>query len=597
MGKQATRSVAIALCMCLVIGTGVASAWEFSMTGDWTWEYKLYSQMGDNGFFGKFNVSRSTNTAFPGDGANFNGWMGNEINWDRIVTGADSAASSMYTHFKPEIRLNEAVRLRGVYYIGAWNGLPRDPVDAFGISVVSGGVNGVGNFQAPEYFTNSIPGVQSSFSPGYWNLFWATAQTPWGIVALGKRPFSFGTGLILDGEDNTTYEGLLYVVPYGPFRIGGAWMPWTSTQAYPAFSDKNAVQSLRVGAFVTYDSGPMSAGVISELIQWHTGPESQNSLNTEVAEPNAAGSRWAFVPNDNVLNYFTGFVKYNNGRFFFNAEGTYIKVDTHHQKNMANLDWNNLNLPGGSFSAFAPSYIDHARYMTEFGVYSGPAKATLLWGYVEGGEDRRNGIKIDRQADTRGLPAFSNYSVFRPYSILLVWDYGTGNGSYTSRANANLQAIGSDNGYVTDANIYAGRLDYAVAANLNVYGSFLWAERLSKGYGWGYIRPLSATEGTVFYQNKSSNNNPAPAIPDNALGYEIDWGCDWQLLEGYTISAAFGYWVPGKWFSYACVDRSIPGWDQIPGAGPYVTGGSWGVNPNRTIDPVFGMDFQLRVEF
>jgi hypothetical protein len=579
--------ITLAMCICLCLGAGASHAWEFSMTGDWTWEYKLYSQMGDNGFFGKFNVSNSTNTTFPGDGAAFNGWLGNEITGDRIVTGADASASTMYIHFKPEIRLNEAVRLRGVYYIGSWNKL-------------ADGVNGVGNFQAPEYYTNTIPGVQSSFSPGYWNQFWATAQTPWGIIALGKRPFSFGTGLILDGDDNTTYEGLLYVVPYGPFRLGGAWMPWTNSgAAYTVLSDKNAVQTMRVGGFVTYGSGPMEAGIISEWVNWHGGPESQASLDSVPAAtvPNAAGSRRAYVPNDNALNYMTAFVKFNNGRFFFNAEGTYIKVDTHNQRNLANLDWTDLGLAGGHYSAFAPAYIDHARYMTEFGVFSGPAKATFLWAYVEGGVDRRNGIAIDRQADTRALPAFSNYSVFRPYSILFAWDYGAGNGSYTSRANANAQAIGSDNGYVTDANTYAGRLDYAVAANLNVYGSFLWAERISKGYGWGYIAPTSATNPLVNYLYKGTVGNVAPAIPDNALGYEIDGGFDWQLLEGYTLSAAFGYWVPGKWFSYACVDRRVVGWDNAPGAGPYVTGGSWGVTPGRTIDPVFGMDLQVKVEF
>lgn len=368
---------------------------------------------------------------------------------------------------------------------------------------------------------------------------------------------------------------------------------------------------MRVGGFVTYDSGPMSAGIISEWINWHAGPESQSTVVATEADPLVPnnGVREYYVPNDNALNYFTGFVKYNNGRFFFNAEGTYIKVDTHNQRNQLNWDW--AQVAGGTnylhYSAFAPAYIDHTRYMTEFGVYSGPAKLTLLWAWVDGGVDRRNGIAIDRQADTRALPAFSNYSVFRPYSILFAWNYGSGNGSYTSRINGNTPAIGSDNGYVTDTNMYAGRLDYAVAANLNVYGSFMWAERISKGYGWGYISPTISTnklgttmtgiDSTVMYGYKGSFTQRAPAIPDNALGYEIDWGFDWQLLEGYTLSAAFGYWVPGKWFSYACVDRRVLGWASLPGTGPYVENGTWGVNPGRTIDPVFGMDFQVKVEF
>ncbi len=582
--RQTARTLVVALGICLIIGASVSSAWEFSMAGDWNWEYKLYSQMGDNGFFGKFNISNATTL---GDGASYNGWLGNEITGDFIVSGADASASTMYTFLRPEIRITQAVRLRGSYYIGSWipiglsySNLPFPTTSA-----------GAGSFMKQEYFTNTIPGTQSSFSPGYWNTFWVTAQTPWGIVVLGKRPFSFGTGLILDGADNTTYEGLLIVAPYGPFRIGGAWMPWTQGSSdYFTQSDKNAVQTLRVGGFFTYDSGPLSFGAITELIRWHGGPESQFHPGNSADGPGTPG-RYGYVPNDNELQYVTAFTKFNNGRFFFNAEAAFIRLDTHNQRNLSGVDNLYIGLPGGDFSAFAPYYTEHARYMTELGCFCGPAKLSLFWGYVQGGEDRRNGIKIDRQADTRGLSQFSNYSVFRPYSILFAWDYGSGNGSYTSRPTY----IGSDNGYVTDANTYAARLDYAVAANLNVYGSFFWAERISKGNGWGYIAPLSVVNFSVYplvtYTNKSSPDGVAPAIPDNALGYEIDWGFDWKLLEGYTLCTAFGYWVPGKWFNYACIDRRVVGWDEPSLAN------NFGINPNRKIDPVFGMDVVLKAEF
>jgi hypothetical protein len=148
---------------------------------------------------------------------------------------------------------------------------------------------------------------------------------------------------------------------------------------------------------------------------------------------------------------------------------------------------------------------------------------------------------------------------------------------------------------MTDCNVYAARFDFSAAANLNFYWSFLWAERLSKGYGWGFIQPaLDATgipTGSVAYSRKGTFANPAPAIPDNHLGWEIDFGFNWKILEGYVINASFGYWQPGRWFNFACVDRSNAGWkNPLPG-------NNFGINPDRTIDPIFGMDIVVAGEF
>ncbi len=84
-----------------------------------------------------------------------------------------------------------------------------------------------------------------------------------------------------------------------------------------------------------------------------------------------------------------------------------------------------------------------------------------------------------------------------------------------------------------------------------------------------------------------------PAIPDNSLGAEVDAGFDWQLLDRYHVSGTFGVWWPGKWFNYACVDKSNPGGWFI--ASP---ANNWGVrNSDRKIDPIFGGEISLQVEF
>ena len=83
----------------------------------------------------------------------------------------------------------------------------------------------------------------------------------------------------------------------------------------------------------------------------------------------------------------------------------------------------------------------------------------------------------------------------------------------------------------------------------------------------------------------------SPNIPDPALGYEFDMGFEWKLLEKWSAQFIFGYWQPGKWFNYACIDRSVPAWN-IPGPGNF-----FGVNPAKSIDPVIGGTISLQLIF
>jgi hypothetical protein len=178
-----------------------------------------------------------------------------------------------------------------------------------------------------------------------------------------------------------------------------------------------------------------------------------------------------------------------------------------------------------------------------------------------------------------------NTSVFRPYRHIFAYTYGGGNDRFTEARN----------GYLIDANVFGSRIDYAVAANLNVFGSFFHAQRLSHGYGFGYIRPAldgaNNSTGLVEYVRQGGVTAPAMAIPNNELGYEIDCGLNWQLLESYTLTGLFGIWQPGKWFNFACIDRSNAGW-KTPAAG-----NNWGTDPDRKIDPVFAMEIALRGTF
>ena len=102
-----------------------------------------------------------------------------------------------------------------------------------------------------------------------------------------------------------------------------------------------------------------------------------------------------------------------------------------------------------------------------------------------------------------------------------------------------------------DALVLAARLDYAVAANLNVGLGFFRADRTSNGYSWGCIGP-NAGRG-AFPRTPDGNINlnlnryrDSPNIPDGSLGSEIMFSMDWKLLEQLVLGINVAYWKPER---------------------------------------------------
>ena len=194
------------------------------------------------------------------------------------------------------------------------------------------------------------------------------------------------------------------------------------------------------------------------------------------------------------------------------------------------------------------------------------------------------------------------------------------------------------NGYVEDASVWGARVDFAIAANLNCFGTFFWADRQSKsGFGWGCIRPdlaLINSNGNVSngYPSLDPFNPPAapagfvpngifhvwrqgvdrpgyaapvtnppfrggaPNIPDTSLGWEIDAGISWELLDKLTLDFTFAYWAPGNWFKWACIDKRVANWYTVGVVGSTVPT-DWGIIPDKNIDPIYGVEFTVRGNF
>ena len=391
------------LVCCVAFMASPAAAWDFSMTSDMQWNYYSGSQTGTQGFFGPYNVDNS-----PGDLINFaasNFWGGvNDLVvpggggpapfWGGVFSGANAVHQTTLMDIRPEFRINKAVRIRGTYRIG---GL---------------GINPQFNTESKFDVQNSAldagtqPGTNVAFSLGYWNQLWLTAQTPWGILAFGKRPFTFGIGTCTSGEDNTTTDSLLLSVPYGPLTfLGGIYMHEDSTYAdLDVLLPRRAAQSYdgsdlwyygSPAAAVIYNSGSLSAGLLYRSLNWRIGPESR------ITSANVA----AFIPRDYTNNLMIGFMKYSNCRFFLNAEVDVWRGARQAQLNLNSIGGANVGEEGeaafvsgvsGGGSLFRPTYTEWERYAVETGAMVGPAKLTLMGARIPG-MDRQAGVFIDKQ--------------------------------------------------------------------------------------------------------------------------------------------------------------------------------------------------------
>jgi len=273
------------------------------------------------------------------------------------------------------------------------------------------------------------------------------------------------------------------------------------------------------------------------------------------------------------VGWWINYIKYNNGRFFFNAE--------------FNQQFLEVFRSGGRPMSGTPY-----AWMVELGCLCGPSKVTLFH-FLKSGEDRRGGILNPTSAiGTFGgsqvndkLQSFFSFTgceiPLKPYTFLLGL-YGAGNNSYADYGEPSY----------TNFVAYAGRVDYAVAANLNVWGSYMYALRQSNtlariGQFNGFIGP---TLSGVVPRAATSAITPVPNVPDNWLGWEMGFGIDWKLLEGLTFKCQFAYWQPGPWFKWAYVDQSSFVTTTVGGV-------TANINPNRDIDPLIGFQCSVLTEF
>jgi len=498
------------------------------------------SQAGSNGFFGPFNKDMSS---MGSDLASMNGWFKR-----KMLSGTTALESSTRLVMFPSLRLNQAVSLTGAYRIAPEN------------------------TQNVDSFLN--PDLETAFSRGVWTRLWVTINTPLGKIYYGKRGFPQGCGLQFSSAEiaedyldvsRRTVEILNLETFYGPFTVGAGLYPWRrGSLLYWNYEDQSAARTAHVLGYVRYAAGNIEAGIGGFYWIFDEGPESRVTTRERVSTPPSTTSGtegWLYL-------------KYTNGRLFFNAEADWYYKTIRYQASQDGTFFGEpaVPFPGGG-SRFAPNYIESLRYMVEFGALSGPVKLSFLLCHMPG-PDRRHGILIDRQPFIQE-PARSAYGVFYPYSLLMAKYYRAGVDSYRD---------------MSASDVAAGQLQYMAAANLDVMASIMLAKRASYGYGYGYIRPNPDKPGNVNFAHRGTFSDPTPSVPNSDLGWELNLGIAWRLLENWELYLRAAYWQPGKWFNYACIDKSVSNWDNPSSLN------NWGINPNRVIEPVKGIEMYLNAK-
>jgi hypothetical protein len=215
-------------------------------------------------------------------------------------------------------------------------------------------------------------------------------------------------------------------------------------------------------------------------------------------------------------------------------------------------------------------YVEMNKWMIETGVLCGPGKLTGLVAWSGGatpvGTTIQNAWTNGGYNPTKpGAALFDvNYQVLQPYTFLMFPTYGGGNNRFNPDGT----------GQMSDAYCLAARGDYAAAANLNLWGSYIWAHRVEKnGYYAGSFAghlnnlpgqtaqaapaaasvPTSGTVASLLKQNSGGGWGAGanPFVDDGYLGWEAQAGLDWKLLENMSMQFAYSYWSLGPWFDQA----------------------------------------------
>ncbi|MBM4325649.1 MAG: hypothetical protein FJ118_00680 [Deltaproteobacteria bacterium] len=533
------------LVVTFLLFTAPAFAWEFSMKGEFEYRFRYFGRLGDRDLFGIVSAGEQAGIPVGFAGPNIYGsgaaspFLADMATGQLVITrggysrlGSDAYYNDLRLTLYPEIRVNKAIRVFGVYNIGGtrnkyWQGLDYDAA-----SVVLGTSPGIPPFERYYMSQTSMNGYDTG-AIGSWEQVRATIQLPIGVLSVGLKDFPFGIGATF-GE-NTRSESLLFVAPYGPLRF--LYAIWLGRNRFIESWGSNPDGALKntffqAGLF-TYESGHLGLGGASIWRAYHSPTRLGANVSAALAD--------AFHGNtDDVTWANLVYVKYNNGVFFANGEFAWVNIEQYPTINIGEVDVTGLPR--------TEAHIEACHWFAEAGVLIGPAKFTFMSALASGPVLNNN----NRTKIYRAWPI--NYQAMEPYELLMFNTYAGGNNG--GWAAADITFVSDEHGMMSDAYCLAGRIDYAVAANLNVWSSFIWANRVEKnGYLIGQFNQTGAASaagnGPGSFAAAQGFPNRNPYVDDGFIGWELGAGVGWKLLEGFTLNTRYALWQPGQWFDWA----------------------------------------------
>jgi hypothetical protein len=563
-----------------------AFAWEFSMQGDYEYRFRYISRTGPSDLFGNATLAQQSGVSMLTSIGLSGPVNGTVVPEGFSAKGSDGSYVQERFWVYPKFILNPAVSLQGIFaFQTSLNGL------------YQGGPNWINTPHYAGWYRSDSRSDTMKDATAVLALraLWATAETPLGTFKFGRRPFEWGIGWSGLHRRDTSNSSLSLDVPYGPLAFGlGAFLSSTGEASDPSdtrnvnrtpltvasTNDRNETRNFDFYLSLLYRNGPLELGALDRTIAYnkvHAFPQPpgtfRDDMTGSIAQPffltsTTAGTDQTQFPvyGDFLLSNLVSYMKYFDGRFFFNAEYA--------------IEWLKVRRLGGRPISGTPR-----SWALEGGGLWGPHKLSLAY-FTRSGHDRQGGI-LDVSSSTGSQTtvrqvgdSWSQYivlggasSAIEPYGWLIGL-YGTGNNSYDASGDPTY----------LDFKAFCARWDYALASNLNTWISAMIAKRQSNtGSWWGQY-----SGGVVPAQTIGSN------VPDNNLGWEANVGIDWKLLEGLSWKIDFGYWQPGDWFKHAYVDLSLPT-TIADGSGNNTT--AFSANPNRGLDPIMGFQTSLIVAF
>ena len=568
--------------------TAPVFAWEFSMKGETEYRYRYWTRTGNNDIFGSMGgtVDLGINQlqTFPttGQTTRGSGTFGVLAGENRF--GSDMQLTDYRMTLFPKFVVNPAIEVTAsvnLTSLGIWsdgqvligNGTvpvpsPRDP----------GYVNSL-------YVPNQDEAIGTNVPATYVTLQWlkTSIRTPMLDFSIGFKATKLGMGL-WKHECNRPSGSFDISAVYGPLKFGlapyfgrnqSSWALGTSRSRIEGQGAAERQTDRRnyfraIEGYIEYSNGPFYFVIASDSYIQPSAP---------IPDQRGVALNSGARPDADVIRYRpTVAMKYFNGRFFFNAEADWF------------TRWRSGRGTGqDTLLVNQNDDNDSWLYGLETGFICGPAKVTLNYVRATGDDPSTRHTTEDAASSEAGL----NGCYMKDWGYLMYYMYGTGDG---------WDAAGY--GQPTNFQHLGGRLDYAVASNLNLFTVYAYAWRdqpTAYRLGGNYQLGIQAwtNENIRLAQLGTFQGH---AVPDSAreIGWEVDLGINWKLLENLTWDTTLAYWKPGNWWAFAYPNTAeLYRLGITPNANPNTAAGEIAATQQlgRDINAFFSVESRLLVTF